>query len=254
MSSDHFSAQSAEYAKYRPTYPAELFDWLAANCSSRDLAWDCACGSGQATSGLASRFRSVIATDLSRAQLDHAPACSNIEWRVAHAEESGLGASSVDLVTVAQALHWFDLPRFWVEVNRILKPDGVIAVWCYGVFELDNPQINAVCERFYRETVGAFWPPERCIVEEGYASIPFPFLEIPSPRFHLQVDWSLEQLLGYFASWSATTRYRQTKGLDPIAELRAVLTPHFTMPTIRVRWPLSTRLGRKLKDNDNPRA
>ncbi|MFT3866992.1 MAG: class I SAM-dependent methyltransferase [Nibricoccus sp.] len=245
MSSDHFSTQSAEYAKYRPTYPVELFDWLANCCAERNLAWDCACGSGQATLGLAARFKAVIATDLSRAQLDHAPAACNIEWKVAHAEASGLETGSVDLITVAQALHWFDLVRFWPEVKRTLKPRGVVAIWCYGVLEVDNPQLHAICDHFYRVTVGDFWPPERRIVEAGYKSIDFPFQEIPAPTFHLHVDWSIEQLLGYFASWSATTRYRQARGSDPLPELRSMLAPHFAGETIRVRWPLSLRVGRQ---------
>lgn len=245
MSSDHFSTQSADYAKYRPTYPAELFAWLASVCAERNLAWDCACGSGQATIGIAAHFKSVIATDLSRAQLDHAPVSSKIEWRVAQAETSGMETSVVDLVTVAQALHWFDLARFWAEAKRTLKPNGIVAVWSYGVFEVENPQINAICDHFYRVTVGDFWPPERRIVEAGYSSLEFPFVEIPAPTFHLQVDWSLEQLLGYFASWSATTRYRQARGVDPISDLHALLAPHFTATPIRVRWPLSLRVGRK---------
>ena len=245
MKSDHFSTQSAEYADFRPSYPPELYRWIVRHCPGRDIAWDCACGSGQATMGLVRYFGSVVATDLSRSQLDHAPVSPSIVWRVAHAEESGIEDSSVDLVTVAQALHWFDLRRFWLEVNRVLRSDGVIAVWCYGVFELDDPQIKSVCDRFYRETVGEFWPPERRLVEEGYRSLTFPFAEVRSPRFDLEVDWSMEQLLGYFASWSATARYRQAKRIDPIPELRSVLSPHFTQATIRVRWPLSLRVGRK---------
>lgn len=245
MSSDHFSTQSAEYSKFRPSYPTELFDWLASICSERDLAWDCACGNGQATLGLSSHFRAIVATDLSQSQLDHAPASSKIEWRLAHAEDSGLESSSVDLITVAQALHWFDLAKFWKEVNRVLKPGGVIAVWSYGVFELEDPSINAICDRFYYETVGDFWPPERKIVESGYGSLPFPFLEISAPAFQLQLNWSLDQLLGYIASWSATTRYRQAKGTDPIPELQKTLNRYFMTPTMRVSWPLSIRVGRK---------
>ena len=245
MSSDHFSIQSAEYAKFRPSYPDELYEWLAGSCSERHLAWDCACGSGQATMGLASHFGSVIATDLSQSQLDHAPASPTVEWREAHAEKSGIGSSSIDLITVAQALHWFDLARFWTEANRVLKPEGVIAVWCYGNFEVESPQIGEICERFYRETVGEFWPPERRIVEEGYGSLAFPFSEILAPPFRLQVDWSMDQLLGYFASWSATTRYRQSTGHDSIPELRHELSRHFSNTAIRVEWPLSIRVGRK---------
>jgi ubiquinone/menaquinone biosynthesis C-methylase UbiE len=176
--------------------------------------------------------------------LDHAPASPKITWRLAHAEERGIESSTVDLITVAQALHWFDFDRYWPEVRRVLKPEGVIAAWCYGVFELDDPSIQAVCDHFHQTTVDAHWPPERSLVEEGYCSILFPFTELPPPSFTLEVDWSMEQLLGHFASWSATARYRQAKGHDPIPALRQVLSLQFTQPAIRVRWPLSLLVGR----------
>jgi SAM-dependent methyltransferase len=244
MSSDHFSHQAADYAKYRPTYPAALFDWLREQVPATGMAWDCACGNGQATLALAERFAHVIATDLSTAQLAQAPARPNIEWRVATAEANGLADQSVELVTVAQALHWFDLPRFWSEVRRVLQPGGVIAVWSYGVATYPTAALTEVCDDFYRQTLGNYWPPERALVEAGYAQLTFPFAEITPPALALEASWSLPELLGYFSSWSATTRYRQATGHDPLSALREQLAPLYPSTPAPIRWPLSLRVGR----------
>jgi SAM-dependent methyltransferase len=194
---------------------------------------------------MAARFQRVIATDLSAAQIAHAPPLPNVEWRVAHAEDSGIGAASVSLITVAQALHWFDLPRFWQEARRVLMPRGVVAVWSYGVFVIDPPEIAAICQHFYEDIVGPFWPPERRIVEAGYGALDFPFDEIPAPSFQMQAEWSLDALLGYLCSWSATSRHIAQLGTSPIPDLRERLSPHWPSPgDLTIRWPLSIRVGR----------
>jgi len=244
MSHDHFSTQSSDYVKYRPTYPEKLFDWLAAKAASTDTAWDCACGSGQATLYLATRFKQVVGSDLSRSQLNCAPHRPNIEWRVAHAEDSGLEGNSVDLITVAQALHWFDLRSFWQEVRRVGKYNGLIAVWSYGVFEIGNLEVKNVCNKFYDETVGPYWPPERKIVEAGYGSLDFPFQEIQSPSYKIEVSWNLDQLIGYFSSWSATTRYKVATGNDPLPALREQLAAYLGHERVDLHWPISLRVGR----------
>lgn len=245
MSSDHFSTQAAAYAQFRPSYPREWFDWLSGQVAERTLAWDCACGSGQATVSLAGYFDQVVGTDLSSSQLSHAPSLPNIEWRKATAEESGLEDSSVDLITVAQALHWFDLPRFWAECRRVLKPDGIVAVWSYGIFRVGSGPITAICDDYYSHQLKDYWPPERRIVEAGYGTLDFPFTEIDAPEFHLRESWSLDELTGYLASWSATERFRIATGTNPIPELRESLAPWFTGERIEVCWPLSIRVGRK---------
>ena len=244
MASDHFSTQSSQYALFRPTYPAALFDFLATQVSGKEAAWDCACGSGQATAELVSRFERVIGTDLSDAQLSHATDLPNVHWSMVHAEESGLETASMDLITVAQAVHWFDLPRFWEEARRVLKPGGILALWCYEVFTIPHSEIQSACDYFYNEVLGEFWPPERRIVEAGYSSFDFPFEELETPQFEMSVEWTLEQLLGYLSSWSATARYIKANGRSPIPDLEDILRPLWTEERLKVSWPLSSRVGR----------
>lgn len=212
----------------------------------RDCVWDCACGSGQASLDLAVHFRTVIGTDLSAGQLAQAAAHERIRYRVALAEQSGLESSSCDLVTVAQALHWFDLPRFYAEVRRVLRPDGLLAVWCYGVATIPERYCDALFQDFHNSVVGPYWQPERHLVETGYRTLAFPAPEIAVPEFTMQLDWSLDELLRYASSWSATARYIKARGADPMARLRADMLPCWGDPRARctVRWPLSVRAFR----------
>jgi len=242
---DHFSRLAAQYAAFRPRYPAALFDYLAAVAPARTAAWDCACGSGQATLDLAERFDGVIATDASAQQVAQALPHPHVTYRVAPAERSGLSPESVDLVTVAQSLHWFDFDAFYAEVRRVLRNDGVLAVWTYGVQTVDSPQINAAVQEFYSETVGEYWPPERRLIEDGYRSLPFPFVEMIPPAFAMSERWTLPQLLGYFRSWSATSRYVQRNAVDPVTQLGEQIAPLWGEAERVIHWPLSMRLGRK---------
>jgi SAM-dependent methyltransferase len=249
--SDHFAPVSNAYAEFRPRYPAALFDLLAQISPAHDLAWDCACGSGQATRDLAGHFARVVATDASAAQLAGVSPHPGVEYRLAAAEASGLVDGSVDLIAVAQALHWFDLPRFYAEARRVLKPGGVLAVWSYGVQTLEGEAVYACVQRFYRDTVGPFWPPERRLVEQGYRTLDFPFDEFVPPQalpaFDMVEAWSLPRLLGYFRSWSATGRYIQAHGVDPVPALAAELAPLWGDPDHprQVTWPLTIRVGRR---------
>lgn len=243
---DHFSSASDRYAAYRPDYPAPLFTWLAGRCAEHDIAWDCATGSGQAALGLAPHFRRVAATDASAEQIRHAAPHPAIEFRVAPAEASGLAERSVDLVTVAQAAHWFDLPRFYAEVARVLKPGGVLALWGYGRMVLPG-ELDAPFQRFYAETVGPYWPPERALIDNGYRSLDFPFAEIEAPAFRIDVAWSLPRLIAYLSTWSAVKRYQDAQGLDPLPALMAELAPAWgDMDTARpLQWPLFLRVGQR---------
>lgn len=244
---DHFSTVAQTYANYRPQYPAELYTWLASISPSTQLVWDCACGTGQASIGLAEHFQQVIATDASEQQIAAAKPHPNIEWRVAPAEVSGLAEQSVDLITVAQALHWFDLDKFYAEAQRVLKVEGVLAVWTYGVLKIGEPQIDAIIQNFYSDVVGAYWPPERALVESGYKDLAFPFQEFQAPNFSMQLNWNKAQLMGYLRSWSATNRYIKTHEQDPVSQLELQLAKFWdNESSYLTEWPLAFRVGHKL--------
>ena len=244
---DHFSGVAAKYADFRPHYPATLFDHLATLAPKNSTVWDCATGNGQAAADLAARFERVIATDASQEQIAATTARANVEYRVASAEASGLADGSVALVTVAQAMHWFDLIKFYAEVKRVLKPGGVLAVWAYGINEVEGAPVNAVVQDYYANEVGPYWPPERKLVEEGYRTLPFPFTEIAPPGFRMEARWTLAQLLGYFSTWSATNRFIKAKGSNPLEALAEKLGPMWgkTERARWVTWPLAMRVGRK---------
>ena len=243
--SDHFSSFASRYAGFRPHYPEALFDYLATLVPRSSTVWDCAAGNGQASVDLARKFDRVIATDASREQIGSAAPRPNIDYRVATAEESGLPDQSVSLVTVAQAFHWFQFDRFHAEAKRVLRPGGTLAVWAYGVNEVGSGALNDVVQNFYANTVGPYWPPERKWVEEGYRTIPFPFREIEPPAIRMEARWTLEQLLGYFSTWSATNRYINATGHNPIESLSEELQRHWGDPKEPrlVVWPLTMRVG-----------
>lgn len=242
---DHFSAQASDYARYRPNYPGELFAWLAAQAPANDAAWDCGTGSGQAALGLAPFFSRIFATDPSAKQLANATPHPRIEYRAAPAEASGLDDASVDLLTVAQAIHWFDLDRFYAEARRVLRPGGVIAAWTYTLLDVEAG-IDEQVSDFYKNVVGPYWPPERRMVDDRYRSLPFPFEPVAAPAFEIRTEWSLFDLLGYLGTWSATRAYVKATGSDPLAELGRRLMPLWPDPALKktLRWPLHLRAGR----------
>lgn len=243
---DHFSKQAADYAKFRPRYPRALFDYLGSIAPNRGLAWDCATGNGQAAVPLAAVFDRVIATDASETQIANAERHHRIEYRVAPAENSGLDSNSLDLVMVAQALHWFDLDRFYTETNRVLNPGGIIAISAYRFFKIDPAIDDLVSKRYYLDLVGPYWPPERRQIE-NFEEIPFPFPHIQTPAFEMTAQWNLEDLLGYLWTWSATQRYIIANGRDPLQKIRSALLSAWGDPTQprRVVWPLALRAGVK---------
>ena len=242
---DHFSGHARHYAAHRPGYPAELFDFLAAESRARDLAWDCATGNGQAARSLASRFRRVVATDASAEQIASAEPAEGVDFYVAPAEASTLPAGSVDLVTVAQALHWFDLPHFYGQVRRVLRPGGVLAAWTYQLFSLTG-ELDPVIGRFYGETLARDWPLQRAHVDNGYRDLPFPFAALAPPLRSLNLEWNLQQVLGYLGTWSAVDRYRKRTGDDPLRQVAADLARAWPegRGRIRVTWPVAMLLGR----------
>lgn len=245
---DHFSATAAGYASYRPSYPAALFDWLAAVAPDRSLAWDCGTGTGQAAVALAERFALVVATDPSTAQLTHATAAPRVRYVAMPAEQAALKDGSAGLVTVAQALHWFDQPAFFAEARRVLVDQGIVAVWSYGLLTLGDEALDAMIRRFHGETVGSFWPSERRLVDEGYRSLELPFDQVDGiPTISMEAEWTLRQLAGYLSTWSAVQRARVETGTDPLPELVETLRAAWGPEEVarRVRWPLTLRVGRK---------
>ncbi len=242
---DHFSTGSDAYAARRPTYPAALVDALADLAPGHGLALDVGCGTGQLSTLLARRFERVVATDASAAQVAAAAPHERVTYRVAPAERSGLEAGTVDLVAVAQAAHWFDLPPFYEEVRRVARPGGVVALVTYGILAIDEA-VDPVFGHFYREVVGPYWPPERRHVEDGYRSLPFPFEEVALPPLAIEVEWSLDDLVGYIETWSATRAAERALGESPVPKARAALAEVWGDPDRRrpMRFPLSVRAGR----------
>jgi SAM-dependent methyltransferase len=234
-----------EYANFRPGYPPELFAWLARSSPSRDAVWDCGCGSGQASVALATHFGVVYATDVAPEQIEAAKPHAGVRYSVAAAEHSGLAEASVDLVTVAQALHWFDVTAFYAEAVRVARPGALLAVWNYPRPQFVDSELDRRFFAFYSAVVGPYWPPERRHIEAGYRTLPFPFEELTAPSFGLELDWNIEQVAGYVSSWSATARYREALGADPVPLLRKALAEAWPGEgaTVPIRMPIGLRVG-----------
>jgi ubiquinone/menaquinone biosynthesis C-methylase UbiE len=244
---DHFSKVAEGYARHRPTYPAALFDWLAAHVHRHDLAWDCATGSGQAAVGLAARFAHVVATDASAEQLQHAVERPNIAYRLAGAGDSGLEDRSADLVTCAQALHWLPRDLFFAEVRRVLAPGGLVAVWGYHIPLVGEPGVDSAIRHFHDEVVGPWWPPERKLVLDRFRTIDFPFDEVEAQAFEVHCRWSLADFARYLDTQSATDRYRRAHHeADPVPEFVERVAPGWggIDATRDVRFPVFLRAGR----------
>ena len=241
-----FGGVADAYAAARPGYPPELFDWLAAQSPALDLAWDCACGSGQASVGLAGRFARIVATDASAGQVAAAAPHERIEFRVAPAEHSGLADDCVDLVAVAQGLHWLPLDAFYAEVRRVARPGAVVAAWSYHWLTTGDGAIDAIVDHLATGTLAGYWPVGREHVDNEYADLAFPFLRIDPPRVEMTQQWTLDRLLTYLRSWSSVARYREQHGVDPVAPVAAELASLWGDPSTRrpVRWPLTVLAGR----------
>jgi SAM-dependent methyltransferase len=243
---DHFSSVAAQYASSRPHYPDALFEYLADLAPARNMAWDAGCGSGQAAIGLAPYFAHVVATDASAQQIANAEPRANIVYSVASETLTPLRDASVDLVTVAQALHWFDRPRFYDEVRRVLVPDGVLAAWTYGLTEV-TPDVDAAVLHWYRDALDSYWPPQRLHVESRYRDIDFPFATLDVPSFAMTARWSRPQFIAYLETWSAVQAYKAANGADPIGIVRPALEAAWPdAAEVRlIRWPLTLLAGRR---------
>jgi SAM-dependent methyltransferase len=241
---DLFSLQAADYARFRPVYPPELYAWLAAEAPARRLAVDVGTGNGQAAVALAAHFERVIGVEPSDGQRAAATAAARVEYRRGAAEATGVDPASADLLTAAQAFHWFRQDAFFAEVRRVVRPGGRLAFWCYGLTTI-TPEIDAAVLHYYEDLLGPFWEPERKLVERGYRGVAVPFDEIPAPSFVMTLAWSLDRLLGYLGTWSPRKPYLARHGQDPLElalpRLRAAWGDAGERP---VSWPLSVRAFR----------
>jgi SAM-dependent methyltransferase len=242
---DHFSGHSDLYAKARPHYPDALFAWIADQAPARRCAWDAGCGNGQASVALARHFERVVATDPSERQIEQAVADPRVEYRSEPAEHTSLDAQSADAVTVAQALHWFDLDAFVREVRRVAKPGALFAAWSYANCHV-TPAVDAIIAELYDGVLGPYWPPERKLVDEGYASLALPFAPVAAPAFEMRVDWNAAQFLAYLSSWSAAQRHGKATGENAVAAVAKNVHAAWGDPEQPrpVRWTLAVRAGR----------
>ncbi|WP_247233494.1 class I SAM-dependent methyltransferase [Telluribacter sp. SYSU D00476] len=240
---DLFSEQAAHYAQYRPTYPTALVEELASLAPARHTAWDCGTGNGQLAVLLSENFDKVIATDISAQQLLEAPQKHNITYLVEPAERTSAPDSTFDLVTVAQAIHWFSFEKFYGEVNRVLRPGGLLAVIGYGLCRV-APDIDPIIDYFYTHTVGPYWDAERRYLDEEYVTIPFPYKEINlMGAYKIQYDWSLPTFTNYLRTWSAVRHFQRVKQYDPVAGLEEMLVPYWIEGVRSVEFPLLLRIG-----------
>lgn len=237
---DHFSSIASKYKAGRISYPKALYDYLENLCSENNSAWDCATGSGQAAVDLSPYFKKIIATDISAPLLALAEASKNIEFQNSSAEESGIPSHSIDLVTVAQAIHWFHFDRFWEEVQRVSKNNAILAFWGY-VWPGVNDKIDSILET-YLSVVDDYWP-ERCrFLQSSYAAIEAPFKKLNTPSFHVQEMWSAFDFLAHLESWSSTRYYREALQKDPIRRIKDDLIEQWGEDKRMVRWDLPLKV------------
>ena len=248
MAKDLFSKQSDLYARYRPTYPSELYEYILSFVKEKNIAWDCATGNGQAAIVLADHFKKVVATDISAAQIEKATPKGNIEWLVCQAESTPFAESTFDLVTVAQAYHWIKWKEFRNEVRRVCKNNAVIAVWLYYNHTTGDMGIDNVVRDFYENVTRPYWDYERKYVEELYATVEFDYELLPVKNFEITLNWQGEDLLGYISSWSAIQKYVKVNGHSPIPIIEKVIKKLWPEDEKKqVTFPIYLKLGRVSK-------
>jgi SAM-dependent methyltransferase len=242
---DNFSKQSDLYARFRPGYPTKLFDFLLPLIPNKETAWDCGTGNGQVAVKLSGYFKKVYATDLSGAQIENAEKKKNIFYSVEKAEKTVFADNAFDLITVAQAIHWFEFDNFYQEARRTLKAGGVVAVIGYDIFKI-NKKVDSLIDHFYRVTTGPYWDKERKHIDEHYTTIPFPFKEIINPGFSMNYNWTFEQVVGYLNTWSAVQHYSRKNNENPVEKFSHELKKQWGNAIKRkVKFPIFMRLGRK---------
>lgn len=240
---DRFSTVAEEYALYRPHYPDSLYQFLFSLQPYRDRAWDVGTGNGQVATVLSSVFESVVATDISPQQLSQAPVLPNVIYRAVAAENSEIDTASVDLITVGQAVHWFDIGKFASEAQRVGKPHAVLAIWCYTLLETE-PQVDILIRHLYEDILEGYWDPQRTHIDRHYQDIDFPFVELPCPQFEMQNNYGLHDILGYLRTWSAVTKFLNQNNSDPVKEIEPDLLALCGDRKIQCRTPLFMRAWR----------
>ncbi|MEX2234841.1 MAG: class I SAM-dependent methyltransferase [Cyclobacteriaceae bacterium] len=241
---DYFSQQAKAYAAFRPSYPEALYRFIFDHLENYSCAWDCATGNGQVAQYLACHFSSVYATDISQQQIDNAFPAKNIFYSVAGEENTIFKDNQFDLITVAQALHWFNRPGFYREVKRTAKTGGLLAVWGYALLSVE-PAIDKLFMDFYTNQIGPYWDDARKLVESYYRDISFPFEQIACPEFNIIVNWTSDQFTGYLTSWSATQKYIRTHGIDPVESFKKDLKSVWKSGEVKqVTFPVFMKLGR----------
>lgn len=244
MTKDNFSKQANLYAKFRPKYPAELYKFLLSYVRNWDNAWDCATGNGQVAGELAKYFGHVYATDISQKQLDNAPKFSNVTYSISQAESTDFPDETFDLITIGQAIHWFNFENFFKEVYRVSKSDSILAFWGYSLMSIDNPILDGKLKLFYTQTTHEYWDEERRFLDEAYLTIPLPFTPIPSPDFEMTYTWNLSDLEGYLNTWSSVQKYIQIHQENPVDEFIADISETFDpSESFKVTFPLFLKLG-----------
>lgn len=248
MAKDLFSKQSDLYARYRPTYPKELYDYILSFVKEKNTAWDCATGNGQAAVVLADHFKKVIATDISAAQIDKAIKKENIEYSVCSAESTPFADNTFDLVTVAQAYHWIKWDEFKKEVTRVCKPEAVIAIWTYNRNKIGDKKIDDAIFSFYENVTKSYWDNERKYVEELYETVEFEYELLPVKQFETTLNWQREDMIGYISSWSAIQKYIKVNGHSPIPTIEEEIKKLWPEGEVKkVVFPIYLKLGRVVK-------
>lgn len=240
---DNFSRQSSFYAKFRPVYPKSLYDFVFKHLKVQCRAWDCGTGNGQVAKVLSKYFEKVVASDISPQQLGNAPQIENVTYVKCAEQLSDYPDRYFDLITVAQAIHWFDLDKFYKEVFRVGNTNGLLAVWGYGLLKI-NEEVDEIIHDFYQKKIGAYWDPERKLIDDKYTSIHFPFEEITTPEFSICVNWALQELEGYLNTWSSVQKYIIAHNENPVPEIIRDLKPLFRNENLAVSFPVFLRLGK----------
>jgi ubiquinone/menaquinone biosynthesis C-methylase UbiE len=242
---DNFSKQAATYANFRPNYPSELFDFILQNVDNKQVAWDCATGNGQAAKVLAAHFEQVFASDSSQAQIEKAVQKPNIHYSVQAAEMTDFAGQSFDLITVAQAVHWFNFDKFYQEIRRVAKPNATVAIWGYSMPQLQNDALNPLLQTFYAVKTRPYWDAERRHIDEHYSNVPFPFNPIPTPQYRIEMQWNLAAMEGYLNSWSAVQHFIRREGYNPVDNFMADMRQFWQEDAIQtVHFPLFLKLGK----------